>query len=117
MPDRDIGPEEEYFAKEDLEKLKKIRAQQDEQRRKQAEEQRRQAHWMKCPKCGSDLKETIAREVAVDVCGNCGGVWLDAGELEMLLNSKETALGRFFKMLKLELDGPVNDAPGGLEKK
>ena len=47
-------------------------------------EQQRQAHWMRCPKCGSELAEVQFRDVKVDKCFTCGGVYLDDGELEQL---------------------------------
>jgi Zn-finger nucleic acid-binding protein len=118
MAGHEIMPDDQYFLREDLEKLKDIRARQDVLRQKQADEQRRMAHWMKCPKCGAELKETVFREVIIDVCPTCRGVWLNQGELEMLLGMKETTIGRFMKMMQLDLNyGPVNDAPGGLETK
>ena len=39
---------------------------------------------MKCPKCGHDLREIMHQEVAIDICDECDGIWLDAGELELL---------------------------------
>jgi uncharacterized protein with PIN domain len=47
-------------------------------------ERQRQAHWMRCPKCGSELSEVQFRDVKVDKCFTCGGVYLDDGELEQL---------------------------------
>ena len=38
-----------------------------------------------CPHCGVGMKEVERRGVLVDVCPQCGGVWLDRGELEKLL--------------------------------
>ncbi len=37
-----------------------------------------------CPRCGWLMDIETAEDVDVDVCLNCGGVWLDAGELEKL---------------------------------
>lgn len=44
-----------------------------------------------CPKCGPQMKmlrhfESIARKIAVDECPECGGIWLDAGELNVIRN-------------------------------
>ncbi|GAA6755167.1 hypothetical protein QT17_04810 [Thermus sp. 2.9] len=38
-----------------------------------------------CPQCGVGMKEVERRGVLIDVCPQCGGVWLDRGELEKLL--------------------------------
>ena len=39
---------------------------------------------MVCPRCGMTMDIEKADDVEVDVCLNCGGVWLDKGELEKL---------------------------------
>lgn len=72
--------EDEYFAKQDAELIKQMRAKLDADRKA---EQRKQ-HLMKCPKCGADLKEQAQGNVKVDACAECGGMWLDAGELDLL---------------------------------
>jgi Zn-finger nucleic acid-binding protein len=41
---------------------------------------------MQCPRCGGGtLNENTFEGVMIDICDNCGGVWLDSGELEQLL--------------------------------
>jgi hypothetical protein len=44
----------------------------------------KELHWMCCPKCGAQLTEVQFRQVKVDKCFFCGGVFLDDGELEQL---------------------------------
>jgi Zn-finger nucleic acid-binding protein len=39
---------------------------------------------MKCPACGEPLAVLELDDVEVDYCFACKGVWLDAGELELL---------------------------------
>ena len=40
---------------------------------------------MNCPRCdGGKLSEITHEKLEVDRCRKCGGVWLDAGELEQL---------------------------------
>jgi Zn-finger nucleic acid-binding protein len=39
-----------------------------------------------CPNCGVGMREVERRGVVLDVCPQCGGVWLDKGELEKLLS-------------------------------
>ena len=38
-----------------------------------------------CPKCDVALFLVHLREIEIDYCECCGGIWLDAGELEALL--------------------------------
>lgn len=41
---------------------------------------------MQCPHCQHDRLNTMRHnDVEIDVCPNCGGIWLDRGELELLL--------------------------------
>lgn len=72
--------EDEYFGKRNLELIHEMRVKLDAER-KQAE---RTAHHNKCPRCGGDLRETHAEMVKIDECTECGGIWLDKGEIEQL---------------------------------
>ena len=72
--------EDEYFAKLDADLMKERRARLDEERLKQE----RISHYNKCPKCGCDLAEREHHGVKIDQCAECGGMWLDKGELEMI---------------------------------
>lgn len=112
------NPEDEYFAKEDLEKIKRLRAQRDQERQRQAAEQQRMQHWMKCPKCGADLKETKVRDVAVDICTSCRGVWLDRGELELLTGGQGNILKRVIQSFREELnyEDALFDKPGAPQR-
>jgi len=40
---------------------------------------------MSCPRCDGSLSENQFEGVLIDTCENCGGIWLDSGELEQLL--------------------------------
>jgi hypothetical protein len=43
-----------------------------------------------CPACGGLMDgEKLSEEVIVDVCLNCKGIWLDAGELERIKNIED----------------------------
>jgi uncharacterized protein len=72
--------EDEYFARQDAELIKQMRAKLDQER----EAEKRKQSLMKCPKCGGTLAEEDRGNVKVDVCGDCKGMFLDAGELELL---------------------------------
>jgi ribosomal protein L37AE/L43A len=72
--------EDEYFARQNAELIREMRAKLDADRKK-AE---RSAHHNKCPQCGGSLKEQHVEDVKIDECQDCGGVWLDRGELDQL---------------------------------
>ena len=44
---------------------------------------------MICPVCENPLVVLELDQIEIDHCLNCGGIWLDAGELELLLETKE----------------------------
>jgi Zn-finger nucleic acid-binding protein len=50
----------------------------------------KELHWMKCPKCGSDLEEIdVSSGLMVDDCTLCRGIFLDYGELENISDLSE----------------------------
>ncbi len=98
--DKPSDKEEEYFKKLDSQKRKSLRSELDIKREEERKKKAKTTHWMKCPKCGSDLKEVKVQDVSVDECTGCKGIWLDHGELELLAKceGKESAglLSRLF---------------------
>ncbi|HWL40512.1 MAG TPA: zf-TFIIB domain-containing protein [Gemmatimonadaceae bacterium] len=70
--------EDEYFARQNADLIKEMRARLDAERKTEKKQT------LKCPRDGSDLEETEADNVKVDTCPRCKGVWLDAGELDQL---------------------------------
>jgi len=37
-----------------------------------------------CPRCKINMKKLKKKDVIIDVCKKCHGMWADAGELEKL---------------------------------
>lgn len=77
--------EDEYFAREEAAKLQRQALEQASRMQKAEREERKKLHFMKCPKCGFDLREVPYRGVSIDKCFECGGIWLDDSELEQLI--------------------------------
>jgi Zn-finger nucleic acid-binding protein len=46
---------------------------------------------MDCPVCKNAMITLELQDVEIDLCTDCDGIWLDAGELEMLLGEPEKA--------------------------
>jgi Zn-finger nucleic acid-binding protein len=46
---------------------------------------------MDCPVCKNAMITLELADVEIDHCVDCGGIWLDAGELELLLGQPEKA--------------------------
>jgi hypothetical protein len=56
-------------------------------------------HWMKCPKCGHDLKLEAFEGIEIDRCTFCEGFFMDAGEIEELFTKKQPQRQSFLKRL------------------
>jgi Zn-finger nucleic acid-binding protein len=46
---------------------------------------------MDCPVCDNAMITLELKDVEIDYCPGCGGIWLDAGELELLLGEPQRA--------------------------
>ena len=92
--------EEEYFARENAERLRKLAAEQQRSLAEAEREKLRALHQMRCPKCGMELKEISVRGVQVDRCFSCSGTWLDKGELEKLAkgHADDTVMGAVLRV-------------------
>lgn len=86
--DKPSRNEDEYFVKQDAELLRRQRAAADAA----AREAERKSHLMKCPKDGYDLESSTYHGVQIETCPHCGGMWLDAGELEAVSHEDHPGL-------------------------
>ena len=59
----------------------------------------REQHFMRCPKCGHEMKEETLEGVTIDRCTYCEGIFFDAGELDQVLLKKEADRRGFFRKL------------------
>lgn len=80
MTEKPSQNEDEYFARQTADLMR----QQREQLAAERAEAERLTHYMKCPKDGHDLAPVVYQGVTIDRCAHCGGMWLDAGEIDML---------------------------------
>ena len=87
--------EDEYFVKRDAELIKAQRARLDAERAK-AE---RASHFMRCPKCGGQLEEVDFHHLKIDRCTDCGGIWLEKGEMEMLEHVDQSKIRGFVRSM------------------
>ena len=97
--------EEEFFFREDQEKLRQWRQRLDLERKEREERHQRELHWMKCPKCGHDMREIKLHGVLVDKCLGCHGVFFDQGEWSLLMESEKEEKPSFLTTLHSLLAG------------
>ena len=81
--------EDEYIAKEEAEKVKRLHDKLKEEEEARARAEIQATCYMRCPKCGGQLEEIMFRGIGIDHCTSCDGVWLDSGELEKLAGSDD----------------------------
>lgn len=99
--DKPSRAEDEYFARQELERRKKWAAEQSAKMAVEEKERLKQLHFMKCPKCGMDLTTIEFQGISVDKCPNCNGTFFDAGEVEQLLEPKNSGLfGKVMSVFK-----------------
>lgn len=91
--------EDEYIARQEMEKRRSAVADRRKALAGEEAERLKQRHWMRCAKCGEELAEMEFRGVKIDKCLSCGGVYLDDGELEQLAGRSDwfKAMVSFFK--------------------
>jgi len=104
--EEDRRREDDWFRQNEkklLEAAREARLKRDEERaaRESHEETERlrKLHFMKCPKCGHDLKEEALEGVNIDRCTFCEGIFLDAGELDQLFLKKDEDRKGFLRKL------------------
>lgn len=90
--DKPSRAEDEYFAKQELERRKKWAQEQAGKMAAEEKDRLQKLHHMKCPKCGMDLTTIEFQGISVDKCPNCNGTWFDAGEVEQLLQPQNAGL-------------------------
>ena len=98
MPVKPTEQEEEYFARLEFERRKKVL---EEQESRSTEEERLRILAVargRCPKCGAELVPVPYRGIELDKCSRCQGVWLDFGELDQVVAEDKGFLGSVRKI-------------------
>jgi uncharacterized protein len=107
--DQDNKREDEWFLRNEQQLLETARAarlkrEQERAAKENADETKRlkDLHFMKCPKCGHDMKDEKLENVSVERCTRCEGIYLDAGELEQVFRQQAEQRRSFLrKLLKI----------------
>lgn len=90
------NPEDEYFHREDQERLRKLKERQDAERAEADKKALRELHLNHCGKCGTKMQTQLFRGVEIDLCPSCGAVLLDPGELESLVGKDQGGQATWF---------------------
>lgn len=93
--------EEEYFARVEAEKKKKL-AEEFARQLTQLEQQKlKELHWMHCPKCGMELHSLPYKGVTIEKCFSCHGIFLDDGEMEKIAGQEHGFLKAIQSLFKI----------------
>lgn len=92
--------EEEYFARQELERRKQWAKEREKQMAAEEKESLRELHHMRCPKCGMELSNFQMHGIELDRCVSCGGTWFDEGEIEQLLEKEQGVVKRVMSIFK-----------------
>ena len=90
--------EEEYIAKKELERKRKIEKERQELLAVEEKAQMKKLHHMCCPKCGMRLVEIDYKGIKIDECSGCRGVWLDSGEMDAVTKLEKPMLAKLFSV-------------------
>jgi hypothetical protein len=100
MVQKPSGKEEEYFAREEYERQRRLHEEKHKALAAEEKQRLRELHFMRCPKCGMELVEIDYRTIRIDKCTECAGVWLDAGELEEVAKLEKTGIEKLFSVFR-----------------
>lgn len=100
MPLKPSEREEEYIARMEFERIKKLEEGKHKKLADNEKKRLKELHYMRCPKCGMELIEIDYKDMKVDKCSECDGIWLDAGELEAISRLKKSGLDKLFSVFK-----------------
>lgn len=90
--------EEEYFARKAYEQKRQIEEENHKKMKAAEKEKLKKLHHMHCPKCGMELIEIDYKNIKIDKCSECHGIWLDAGELETVTTMEKSFLKKFLSV-------------------
>ena len=100
LRDVERAREDQYFAERDRELLQRLRS----AKGSETEAALKEAAHMRCPKCGTRLRQNV-NEIVVEECPSCHGVWLDDGEL--LKVDRHEGEGWIARWLRSEFSKPA----------
>src|SRR5512137_82444 len=84
--------ESDYFAMEDAFKKRKLALSMKKEMAEAEAKRLKELHHLHCPGCGQKMQEVVLRDVPVDVCFSCDGVFLQRDDL--LAFQKQIIQGR-----------------------
>lgn len=85
LRDVERAREDQYFAERDRKLVEQLR----KGKPGEADDALKRVAHMRCPKCGTRLRQQTHQGVTVEECPTCHGMWLDEGELQAMARSED----------------------------
>lgn len=92
--------EEECILRQEWDRHKKAEQEKQNRLAKEERERLKKLHHMKCCKCGMEMISLEFKEITVDRCPGCEGLYLDKWELEAILNKDKSVIDRVFNAFR-----------------
>lgn len=93
-------PEEDYFAREETLKKKRLAEEVRHRYQDQEREQLREVHWMHCPRCGLELQSISYKGFKIDKCFACGAVVMGIADLEKIGGQEGNVVAAIVSLFK-----------------
>ena len=91
--------ENSFFTSLELEKMSDLRQKLEAEADEKAKQELKALHYLKCGKCGNDMKTIPFKGIEIEQCDHCGEVLLDPGELEEIAGPEHgSILGSLFSI-------------------
>lgn len=100
MPGKPSEREEEFIARQEYERLKKIEEEKHRNLAAQEKKKLKELHYMRCPKCGMELVAINYKGIEIDKCSECEGVWLDSGELDAVSKLETSSINKLISVFR-----------------
>lgn len=101
--DRAKAAEDDYFKQEEAETRRYQDWEDDRQKALTQQGERERAIALqvrRCPKCRIALEPQQLRQVQIERCNSCNGVWLDEGGLERLMEPEQSFVKRILRAIR-----------------
>lgn len=92
--------EDEYFAKLDVEKKKKIAQKKHSTLQRQEIEDLKKTHRMRCAECGMELQTIVFKGFSIHKCFQCGGAFLSKEAFSRLCGEDTHFLEKILKIFE-----------------
>src|SRR5262245_59821703 len=92
--------EEGYFALQEIEKRQDLAEKLRDQMQAAELENLKKLHWNHCANCGFDMHPVVFRGVTIEKCPNCGGIFLNANEVEHIAGKESAFVSSVLSLFK-----------------